>query len=928
MTQKKSESQEKSEVKEKSPSKDKPEVKEKSTSKEKPEVKEKSTSKDKPESNDKSASKGKPASKEKSPSKEKSESKKKTANKAKLTSKIKLDKPELNKFTVGGIVVLMIVVLGIFYASSGKKATPPEKDSEPVIPELVLTAQELSEEEPKPEFTVPGEDGKQITIEVPENDISQQTIPEMTYSATVALSSLENVNDEVYEHSNAVIDNEGLFASYRTVGENSRNVFMDKNFYKDWRDNPTNCSPTGSTFYLDPTFIIMEDELNKLSETAASLSQNGEFEISIPVLTTHHVFEDAALKAIKGVLKSKNVPNADALKKDQLRVIPVTNCSLGVDGKWTTTSGTQQDGKIWFHVKFKDLNSFNKFKGGLLAGKCELKYGLYGQRVIPSSLKLFVKEMAKELNEIGADSEVKDEGFKAGAKSLNVERKINSGGKSAGLGSMPGAIFFDITGPTSSSLETGSEGEQFIKRNLEIKRNNDLFNHMANIVGRAGASMDVLKGTESEKKNEMLAIAKLLMEQAVAEKKCPKVEGTIESYNSENNSFVLNLSNGLEKDLSPSEVSSLKDTLSSAINEVLSKNRDNQANVDIKGIKAGAHGQNSDSSTLAGNAAFDALLTSAIHFPVSFEFYRISEFLMNLDQEYEVNLREWETGVYPAKNGFVAVCEEIPDTIETFKCPLDEQIILPNHWVKGEGQDGCMARNTTFSVNASVDVKESNEDKDVNVLVFTFNMHATIHGNSLAGSLSSYQKTIKPLTKSVHRKDVVATRNSERGAVFEFLTFVDKSDNDREYGSGYEASGKYTVTDYNQGDSNYDKPHGKGPIDLLAHCPDIKKYFSQLTATGEYHNYYKQHHEKEWWEFPHFFQHEEWDTYHGTECVTNKSVSLSGKPCFYYKARTHLPTVIMKSNQGVRVMVDENGDKSYDDDDNEAVVKDGQNQTQ
>lgn len=913
MTQKKSESQAK------------PEVKEKSTSKDKPEVKEKSTSKDKPESKGKSDSKGKLASKEKSPSKEKSESKTKTANKAKLTSKIKLDKPELNKFTVGGLVVLMLVALVSLHTCSGEKAPVAEDSS--TLPSFTqnLEAQEPPREEPKLSVAVVGDDGKPDEIVAPENDISGTDIPSMTNLGIAAVDALfppESMSNEIYEESNAVLATEGILTTYRTVGDNSRNIFMDKNFYKTWRDDRSKSTPTAATFFLDPTFIIMKDDLNDLSADVADY--NGVFEVQVPISLTHKVFQDAALKSIKATLKSFDVPNFDAVTMDNLQVVKVLRCWLEVPGYgWHEAPAPHEDGKFYFTKEFKERDDFNKFKKALSSGKCRVKYVLSGQRVTPSSLKVFVSEIVKEINDANAKSDVQDEGFKAGAKTLNVKHTQHSAGSKPTFLS----ILFDMDKPASSDSVVKSEGEQSVKHKVEINRD-DLYKHVTNIVKNAGASIDVLKGTDSEKLNEMLAIAKLVMEQGNIDKECELVRGKITSFDVNNNSFQLALNDALKTDLTPSEITSLKDALSSKFSE-----KYNSVEIDEEHDKeSGEREESRDATEVTGDAAYAALAAGKIKFPIDFSFYRVSQFLMNFDSNYLVNIGEWETGAYPVKDGFVAVCEELPGRDAVFKCTLNSQdaTILPRNWEK-EGS-GCLAHGFSIFVDASLSKIESgskNSTIEVNSFDFMFDMNVKIDGNDEKDNNTLYQQS-RTSKKTVKRGDAVTVGgesisegNSERGAVFQFLGFCDERGK-RKLGNKIEISIEQNEPKCNHGmcgpDHPNDYPHDSPLINLLQQHSDARNLFKKLTVTGEFHDYYQWYEEYDFFEkaWTLFSDGGEWHREY--KCKTVQEVKVDCQPVFYYKAKIQLPTVVMESNRGTGITIDYN-DASSDETGNQSQTQ-------
>lgn len=813
----------------------------------------------------------------------------------------------MNKFTVVSHVILAVLVFGVIpFCSLSNKRTLP---CYPILPEEALEETEI---------VILDDDPEPIIIERSSyNDISQQDIPRMTLSEFAFMDALlpESISDELYEHANAIIDNEGLLTRYRTVGDSARNVFMDKQFYISWRDDPSKSNPAGSTFYLDPAFIIMEDDLNRLSAEVSEY--NGSFKLQIPFSLTHKVFLESALIAVKATLKGQNVPDVDALTINNLSTIPVVRCALEVpDYGWVTATGGDPDGKIRFTIEFKDQKDFKNFKTALLNGKCQIKYCLYGQQqVIPPPLKVRIKEVVKRINDANAMSDVQDEPFKAGAKTLNVKYTRHS----TGVKPTYPAILFDMNELASFDGIVKSDGKQDAKQEVEI-REDDLYKHVADIVKRACFLGTGGSETSREETNEALAIAKIIVDQGRIDTNCEVVEGIIASFNKENDSFQLILKNGLKTDLAPSETISLTDALSSKFVEnyygMIIDEKHDEGEESRNGKRATEH------------TAYDALVAGKIRFPIPFKFYRVGQFLMKFDEEYHVNIGEWETGVYPAKNGFIAVCEEIPGREEVFKCVLNSQdaTINPKDWKKNGS--GCLAKNTVFSVDAGVDVKES--AISVNALDFTFKMGVTIDGHDAEDRYSSYKQS-KVVKKTVKREDVVLRGNSEGGEVFHFLCFCDEKGN-AEFGSGFNVSASIPESNYNHGtcgpDDPHDYPHGSPQFDLLKHNPQFKMFFQTLKATGEYHQYYQKYEDySTGWRklYPSRSPSGKWSR--DFKCLTDQHVKLECEPCFYFRARTQLPTIVMKSNQGVGIMVDKNQNGSYADEGNSSSKKDDQSQT-
>ena len=880
----------------------------KSESREKPEVKEKSTSKDKPESKEKSTGKEKPVNKEKAPSKEKSEGKKKTANKAKLTSKIKLDKPELNKFTVGGIVVLMIVVLGGFYSCSD---TEPGKT--PLPTEQLAEAQEPPKEEPKTSFEYTGIDGNPVEVTVEEKDLSQSKIEPVTPLEKIAeQQKYPEIDDVVKANSNAMIEDDGILTSYNTISHHSRYVFMDKNFFMNYRDDRTKANPTGCRFYLDPAFIIMEDDLKSMEEVASQF-KNGPFSLSVFVRTTHKVFLESALDAVKAKLKSDNVPNFEEVGLKNLDVIPVVGCDFNFPGHgWEHAQGVGADGNIRFNITFKNQEDFNNFKKALLGGVCQIKYDVYGQIAKTSSLHTCVQLANKSFDKITVDNDVQDEGFKAGVKDLHVRTSFKSGGANVGLGSLPGMIFFDIETPSYSKDSNTWQVEQTASHKVTIDKE-ALRAYLSNIFEKITYSLDILDGTPPEKTQMLLDLAKAAMAQGDFDTKCERVSGVIESYNKEADEFVLKLEgNGLLSDLSPSEITSLKDAISGAFTEKVNSSRKNDGNVNVAGkLSAGVNGENKQSKDSSGNEAYDALVTGTIKFPIGFTFYRIGDFLLKFEKTGNFNISEWSAGVYPAKNGFVAVCEEIPERTEVFKCTLESQkaTILPRDWER-EGS-GCLAQGFSILVDASLS-KIENSSKDVNSFGVMFDMDVKIDGNDNDGNNTLYQQS-RTSKKTVKRGDAttvdgesISEGNSERGAVFKFLGFCDEKGK-RALGNKIEISFEQNEPKCNHGTSGPDKPdshyHNSPPINLLQQHPDARNLFKKLTVTGEYHNYYQKYEEYDFIDklFSGFTSGGEWDRH--DECLTEQKVKFDCQQVFYYKAQIQLPTVVMKSNQGIGITI-------------------------
>lgn len=813
---------------------------------------------------------------------------------------------KLNKFTVVSHVILAVLVFGVIpFCSLSNKRTLP---CYPILPEEALEETEI---------VILDDDPEPIIIERSSyNDISQQDIPRMTLSEFAFMDALlpESISDELYEHANAIIDNEGLLTRYRTVGDSARNVFMDKQFYISWRDDPSKSNPAGSTFYLDPAFIIMEDDLNRLSAEVSEY--NGSFKLQIPFLLTHKVFLESALIAVKATLKGQNVPDVDALTINNLSTIPVVRCALEVpDYGWVTATGGDPDGKIRFTIEFKDQKDFKNFKTALLNGKCQIKYCLYGQQqVIPPPLKVRIKEVVKRINDANAMSDVQDEPFKAGAKTLNVKYTRHS----TGVKPTYPAILFDMNELASFDGIVKSDGKQDAKQEVEI-REDDLYKHVADIVKRACFLGTGGSETSREETNEALAIAKIIVDQGRIDTNCEVVEGIIASFNKENDSFQLILKNGLKTDLAPSETISLTDALSSKFVEnyygMIIDEKHDEGEESRNGKRATEH------------TAYDALVAGEIRFPIPFKFYRVGQFLVKFDEESLVNMGELEPGVYPVKNAFIAVCEEIPEYQEVFKCVLDSRAatINPKDWTKNGS--GCLAKNTVFSVDAGVDVKES--AISVNALDFTFKMGVTIDGHDAEDRYSSYKRS-KVVKKTVKREDFVLRGNSEGGEVFHFLCFCDEKGN-AEFGSGFNVSASIPKSNYNHGtcgpDDPHDYPHGSPQFDLLKHNPQFKMFFKTLKATGEYHQYYQKYKDySTGWRklYPSRSPSGKWSR--DFKCLTDQHVKLECEPCFYFRARTQLPTIVMKSNQGVSVMIDKNLNGSYFDVDNTSNRKDEQSQ--
>ena len=827
----------------------------------------------------------------------------------------KSNRAKLDKFTVVSHVILAVLVFGVVpFCSLSKKRSLPFY---PILSEALEEPEIVIPDEPEPIIVVSTYDGEPTIIDVAENDISQQDIPRTTLSEFAFMDALfppESISDELYEHANAIIDNEGLLTRYRTVGDSARNVFMDKQFYMSWRDDPSKSNPAGSTFYLDPAFIIMEDDLNRLSAEVSEY--NGSFKLQIPFSLTHKVFLESALIAVKATLKGQNVPDVDALTINNLSTIPVVRCALEVpDYGWVTATGGDPDNKIRFTIPFKNQKDFKNFKTALLNGTCQIKYCLYGQRVTPSSLKVCVSEIVKKINDANTVNDVQYDAFKAGAKTLNVKYNRHSAGDKPTYPS----IFFDMNDPASFDGIVKSDGKQDAKQEVEI-REDDLYKHVADIVKRACFLGTGGSETSREETNEALAIAKIIVDQGRIDTNCEVVEGIIASFNKENDSFQLILKNGLKTDLAPSETISLTDALSSKFVEnyygMIIDEKHDEGEESRNGKRATEH------------TAYDALVAGEIRFPIPFKFYRVGQFLVKFDEESLVNMGELEPGVYPVKNGFIAVCEEIPEYQEVFKCVLDSRAatINPKDWTKNGS--GCLAKNTVFSVDAGVDVKES--AISVNALDFTFKMGVTIDGHDAEDRYSSYKQS-KVVKKTVKREDVVLRGNSEGGEVFHFLCFCDEKGN-AEFGSGFNVSASIPKSNYNHGtcgpDDPHDYPHGSPQFDLLKHNPQFKMFFKTLKATGEYHQYYQKYKDySTGWRklYPSRSPSGKWSR--DFKCLTDQHVKLECEPCFYFRARTQLPTIVMKSNQGVSVMIDKNLNGSYFDVDNTSNRKNEQSQT-
>ena len=870
----------------------------KSESQEKPEVKEKSTSKDKAESNDKSASKGKPASKEKSPSKEK------TANKAKLTSKIKLDKPELNKFTVGGLVVLMLVILGGFFLMSKSDTGVGPDDLEAEEVDTLFTP-----DEPVLTTNVAIKGDNNEPYESEGNDLSTdiKRLEPQEY-LVMADEVIEDVAEPIVSaSSNVLIDTEGLLARYDTVGPDSRGIFMDMDTYKIWRKNHSELKVAGRHFYLDPVFIIMEEDLEKLSQEV-SKAKDGKFKLSLHVSTSHTFFKQAALRSLKQRLSEEGVTDANTLTLQNLHVIPPTKLKLYIsEVGWATNCYNESDG-VNFTFTFDNREAFNKFSKALKSGNSTIKYSLYGQTVKPLVAQFFHEKTASMFNEMNSDSQVNDSGFVKEAAESSGWKTFGFGGGNVGLGSQPGMLFFDFDVPEYHSSDIKMKEEQKLRRDIGID-GEDFNKRLIEMCTKSAVFVDTPEGTTPEVKRQLMDDLAAYLNTSIDCGKLEEVHGQITKFGDDNHDFEVMLKEVRKEDLMPSEITSIKDVLNSTFNEAYSKGRRNKADVSYKDWHGVTDSGNTDAGNKSGQTSADSTSDGKIRLPVSFKFYRVGKFFLTNKIENKIQEDTWVTGYYPAANGFISVCKEIKEKRGTYEFKyLKETLVGANAFGLASG-NGCLSNETEFTINSSVNATNSPTTDSIN---FTFEVDATYSGNGTTYSFPKKYPVNVPRTK-------VGLSDSDPGAVFQFIQFVDKNGN-KSFDNGEVIRGSHRESNYNHGPANYGNfPRDSKTINLLH--GNLSKHFDLLEARGEDHEYKEVRDGHEFiWHKTWFGGYPEYVTKwkQTNKCRTKDRVSLKFHPYFRYTARTHLPMLEMTSNKGTLIMLDTNCDGAY----NEVVRND------